>query len=29
MVLPLLYGLSAKDFLEPKGFLLLTCQKCR
>src|SRR5688500_20382851 len=29
MVLPLLYGLSAKDFLEPRGFLLLTCQKCR
>ena len=29
MVLPLLYGLGAKDFLEPKGFLLLTCQKCR
>ena len=29
MVLPLLYGLSAKDFLEPKGFLLLTCQKCK
>jgi hypothetical protein len=29
MVLPLLYGLGAKDFLEPKGFLLLTCQKCK
>jgi hypothetical protein len=29
MVLPLLYGLGAKDYLEPKGFLLLTCQKCR
>lgn len=29
MVLPLLYGLGAKDFLEPRGFLLLTCQKCR
>ena len=29
MVLPLLYGLSAKDFLEPRGFLLLTCQKCK
>jgi hypothetical protein len=28
MVLPLLYGLGAKDYLEPKGFLLLTCQKC-
>lgn len=29
MVLPLLYGLGAKDFLEPRGFILLTCQKCR
>lgn len=29
MVLPLLYGLGAKDYLEPKGFLLLTCQKCK
>jgi hypothetical protein len=29
MVLPLLYGLGAKDYLEPKGFVLLTCQKCR
>ena len=29
MVLPLLYGLGAKDFLEPRGFLLLTCQKCK
>jgi DnaJ domain len=29
MVLPLLYGLGAKDFLEPKGFVLLTCQKCQ
>ena len=29
MVLPLLYGLGAKDYLEPKGFLLLTCQKCQ
>ena len=29
MVLPLLYGLSAKDFHEPRGFLLLTCQKCK
>jgi hypothetical protein len=29
MVLPLLYGLSAKDFLEPLGFVLLTCQKCK
>lgn len=28
MVLPLLYGLSAKDYLEPRGFLLLKCQKC-
>lgn len=29
MVLPLLYGLGAKDYLEPLGFILLTCQKCR
>jgi hypothetical protein len=29
MVLPLLYGLGAKDYLEPKGFALLTCQKCQ
>ena len=29
MVLPILYGLSAKDFLEPRGYLLLTCQKCK
>ena len=29
MVLPLLYGLGAKDFLEPRGFLVLTCQRCR
>lgn len=29
MVLPLLYGLGAKDHVEPRGFLLLTCQKCR
>src|SRR3954447_14024606 len=29
MVLPLLYGLGAKDYLEPKGFVLLTCQKCK
>lgn len=29
MVLPLLYGLGAKDQIEPKGFLLLTCQKCK
>mgnify|MGYP000274081118 CR=1 FL=1 len=29
MVLPLLYGLGAKDNIEPKGFLLLTCQKCK
>ncbi len=28
MVLPLLYGLSAKDYLEPRGFILLKCQKC-
>jgi hypothetical protein len=29
MVLPLLYGLSAKDYLEPRGFMVLTCQRCR
>lgn len=29
MVMPLLYGLGAKDFLEPRGFLLMTCQKCK
>jgi hypothetical protein len=29
MVLPLLYGLGAKDFLEPRGFIVLTCQRCR
>jgi hypothetical protein len=29
MVLPLLYGLGAKDILEPRGFVLLTCQKCK
>lgn len=29
MVLPLLYGLGAKDFVEPRGFVLLTCQKCK
>jgi hypothetical protein len=29
MVLPLLYGLSAKDYLEPLGFVLLTCQRCK
>jgi hypothetical protein len=29
MVLPLLYGLGAKDYLEPRGFALLTCQKCK
>lgn len=29
MVLPLLYGLGARDYLEPRGFVLLTCQKCR
>ncbi len=29
MVLPLLYGLGARDFMEPRGFLLMTCQKCR
>ena len=29
MVLPLLYGLGARDYLEPRGFVLLTCQKCK
>ena len=29
MVLPLLYGLGAKDFVELRGYLLGTCQKCR
>jgi hypothetical protein len=29
MVLPLLYGLGAKDYLEPKGYLILKCQKCQ
>ncbi len=29
MVMPLLYGLGARDFLEPLGFVLATCQKCR
>ncbi len=28
MVLPLLYGLGAKDFVELRGYLLGTCQKC-
>ena len=28
MVLPLLYGLGARDFLEPIGFVLMACQKC-
>ncbi len=28
MVMPLLYGLGARDFLEPLGFVLATCQKC-
>lgn len=28
MVLPLLYGLGAKDYLEPLGFVVGTCQKC-
>jgi hypothetical protein len=28
MVMPLLYGLGAKDFLEPLGFVLAACQKC-
>ena len=29
MVLPLLYGLGARDYMEPRGFLLMTCQKCK
>ena len=29
MVIPLLYGLGAKDYLEPRGFMILTCQRCR
>jgi hypothetical protein len=29
MVLPLLYGLGAKDFVELRGYLLGTCQKCK
>ena len=29
MVLPLLYGIGAKDYLEPRGFMVLTCQRCR
>ena len=29
MVLPLLYGLGAKDFIELRGFLLGTCQQCK
>lgn len=29
MVMPLLYGLGAKDFLEPLGYVLATCQKCQ
>jgi hypothetical protein len=29
MVLPLLYGLGAKDHVEPRGYLLLTCQRCK
>jgi len=28
MVMPLLYGLGAKDFLDPIGFVILPCQKC-
>jgi DnaJ-like protein len=28
MVLPLLYGLGAKDYMEPRGFMVLTCQRC-
>ena len=28
MVMPLLYGLGARDFLEPLGFVLAACQKC-
>ncbi len=29
MVLPLLYGLGAKDFIELRGYLLGTCQQCK
>lgn len=29
MVLPLLYGLGAKDFVELRGYLLGTCQRCQ
>ena len=29
MVLPLLYGLGAKDFVELRGYLLGTCQQCK
>lgn len=28
MVLPLLYGLGAKDVFEPLGFVVAACQKC-
>ncbi len=28
MVLQLLYGIGARDFLEPAGYLVLPCQKC-
>jgi hypothetical protein len=28
MVMPLLYGLGAKDFHEPLGFIIIPCQKC-
>lgn len=28
MVMPLLYGLGAKDFHEPLGFVIIPCQKC-
>ncbi len=28
MVLPLLYGLGARDFVDLQGYALLTCQKC-
>jgi hypothetical protein len=28
MVMPLLYGIGAKDVLEPLGFVVATCQKC-
>ncbi|MDQ3695225.1 MAG: J domain-containing protein [Chloroflexota bacterium] len=29
MVLPLLYGLGAKDYIELRGYLLGTCQQCK